>query len=77
MGTKVILRSTTPNRVSINNQQRSTVRTVAVASTQVDRLSELTDVDTSDADNNEVLVYDETLNKYVIKTIPAVDGGTF
>ena len=77
MGTKVILRSTTPNRVSINNQQRSTVRTVAVASTQVDRLSELTDVDASDADNNEVLVYDETLNKYVIKTIPAVDGGTF
>jgi len=77
MGTKVILRSTTPNRVSINNQQRSTVRTVAVAASQVDRLSELTDVDTSDADNNEVLVYDETLNKYVIKTIPAVDGGTF
>ncbi len=77
MGTKVLINSTTPNRVSINNQQRSTVRTVAVASTQVDRLSELTDVDTSDADNNEVLVYDETLNKYVIKTIPAVDGGTF
>jgi hypothetical protein len=77
MGTKVILRSSSPNRVSISNQQRSTVRTVAIASTQVDRLSELTDVDASDADNNEVLVYDETLNKYVIKTIPAVDGGTF
>jgi peroxiredoxin len=77
MGTKVILRTNSPNRVSINNQQRSTVRTVAVASAQVDRLSELTDVDASDADNNEVLVYDETLNKYVIKAIPSVDGGTF
>jgi hypothetical protein len=77
MGTKVLINSTTPNRVSINNQQRSTVRTVAVASSQVNRLSQLTDVDVSDADNNEVLVYDETLNKYVIKTIPAVDGGTF
>ncbi len=77
MGTKVLINSTTPNRVSINNQQRTTVRTVAVASSQVNRLSLLTDVDASDADNNEVLVYDETLNKYVIKTIPAVDGGTF
>jgi hypothetical protein len=77
MGTKVLINSTTPNRVSINNQQRSTVRTVAVASSQVNRLSQLTDVDVSDADNNEVLIYDETLNKYVIKTIPAVDGGTF
>ena len=77
MGTKVLINSTTPNRVSINNQQRTTVRTVAVASSQVNRLSQLTDVDVSDADNNEVLVYDETLNKYVIKTIPAVDGGTF
>lgn len=77
MGTKVLINSTTPNRVSINNQQRTTVRTVAVASSQINRLSLLTDVDASDADNNEVLVYDETLNKYVIKTIPAVDGGTF
>ncbi len=77
MGTKVLINSTTPNRVSINNQQRSTVRTVAVASSQINRLSLLTDVDASDADNNEVLVYDETLNKYVVKTIPAVDGGTF
>ena len=67
MGTKVLINSTTPNRVSINNQQRSTVRTVAVASSQVNRLSQLTDVDVSDADNNEVLIYDETLNKYVIK----------
>lgn len=77
MGTKVLVRSTTPNRVSVNNQQRSTVKTVAVASSQVDKLSELTDVDVSDSDNNEVLVYDGTLNKYVIKTIPSVDGGTF
>jgi hypothetical protein len=50
---------------------------VAVASSQINRLSLLTDVDASDADNNEVLVYDETLNKYVVKIIPAVDGGTF
>ena len=26
---------------------------------------------------NETLVYDETLQKYVIKILPSVDGGTF
>lgn len=77
MGTKVILNSTTPNRVSINNQQRSTIRTVAIGAIQSKSLGELSDVDVTDSDNNEVLVYDESLNKYVIKTLPNVDGGTF
>lgn len=31
MGTKVIVNSSSPNRVSINNQQRETIRTVAVS----------------------------------------------
>jgi peroxiredoxin len=77
MGTKVIVNSNSPNRVSISGQQRSSVRTVGVGFDQINNLSELKDVDASNADNNEVLVYDETLNKYVIKTIPSVDGGTF
>lgn len=77
MGTKVLINSTTPNRVSVNNQQRATIRTVAVAAVGLDMLSELSDVDASDPDNNETLVYDGTLNKYVIKTLPVVDGGNF
>lgn len=77
MGTKVLINSTSPNRVSINNQQRNTVRTLTLPVTQVQKLTDLTDVDASDADNNETLVYDSTLNKYVIKTLPGVDGGTF
>lgn len=77
MGTKVLINSTTPNRVSINNQQRTTIRTVAVAAAGLDMLSELSDVDASDPDNNETLVYDGTLNKYVVKTLPVVDGGSF
>jgi ribosome recycling factor len=40
-------------------------------------LSQIQDVDASDPDNNEVLVYDQTQNKYVIKTLPVVQGGTF
>lgn len=80
MALKVTVNSTSPNRISINNQQRTTVRTVGIVppeASRVTRLADLSDVDASDSDNNETLVYDQTLNKYVIKTLPVVDGGTF
>jgi len=76
MAVKVTVNSSSPNRVSINNQQRTTIRSVGLAN-QDTKLENLTDVDASDPDNNEILVYDETLNKYVIKTLPNLDGGTF
>lgn len=78
MAVKVTVNSVSPNRVSINNQQRTSIRTVGVIpSIQEGRLVDLTDVDATDPDNNEILVYDETLNKYVIKILPKLDGGTF
>lgn len=77
MSTKVIVRSSAPNRVLINNQQPKTVRTVAIASASSATLAGLTDVDASDSDNNETLVYDAASGKYVIKKLPSVDGGTF
>ena len=77
MSTKVIVRSSSPNRVLINNQQPKTVKTVAVASASSSTLAGLTDVDATDSDNNETLVYDATSGKYVIKQLPGVDGGTF
>lgn len=75
----VNVNSVSPNRVSVNNQQRATVRTVGVIPEIefVNRLALLTDVDASDPNNNETLVYDQTLNKYVIKTLPNINGGTF
>lgn len=76
MAVKVTVNSVSPNRVSINNQQRTTIRSVGLAN-QETKLENLRDVDASDPDNNEILVYDETLNKYVIKTLPNLDGGTF
>ena len=76
MAVKVTVNSVSPNRVSINNQQRTTIRSVGLAN-QDTKLENLSDVDASDPDNNEILVYDETLNKYVIKTLPNLDGGTF
>ena len=76
MAVKVTVNSVSPNRVSINNQQRTSIRTVGVAP-PAGKLENLSDVDASDPDNNEILVYDETLNKYVIKILPNLDGGTF
>ena len=76
MAVKVTVNSVSPNRVSINNQQRTTIRSVGLAN-QDTKLENLTDVDATDPDNNEILVYDETLNKYVIKTLPNINGGTF
>jgi hypothetical protein len=81
MAVKVTVNSVSPNRISINNQQRTTIRTVGVAGpevvNQITQLSQLTDVDATDPDNNETLVYDETLQKYVIKILPNINGGTF
>lgn len=78
MGIKVLVNSTGSNRVSINNQQRKTIRTVGIAaSSPVDTLAALKDVDATDPDNNETLVYDASTQKYVIKTLPVIDGGSY
>lgn len=76
---KVSVTTRPGNRVSINNQQRTTIRSVGLTggSGGATSLNQLTDIDASDAEDNEVLVYDETTGKYVVKPIPIVDGGTF
>jgi hypothetical protein len=75
MGIKVLVNSTPRDRISINTQTRSTVRTVGIGN--IPKLSSLIDVDTSDPDDNETLVYDAASEKYVVKTLPVVNGGTF
>lgn len=75
MGIKVLVNSTPRDRISINSQSRSTVRTIGVGATT--KLASLTDVDASNPDNNETLVYDAVSERYVIKTLPVVNGGTF
>lgn len=78
MGTKVTVITSSKNRVSINNQQRATIRTVSIAPEQLsNRLSGLTDVDASSPDNNDTLVYDSATGKYVVKELPIINGGTF
>lgn len=65
-------------KVSINNQNRTTIRTVGVSAlAQTAKLVDLVDVDASDSDNNETLVYDSATQKYVIKALPVIDGGSY
>lgn len=65
-------------KVSINNQNRTTVRTVGVSAlAQTAKLVDLIDVDASDSDNNETLVYDSATQKYVVKALPVIDGGSY
>jgi hypothetical protein len=75
---KVTVNSGRPYRVAINNQQPKTVRTVGIQPVQTTNyFATLIDVDSSDADNNETVVYDAASGKYVVKPLPVLDGGTF
>jgi hypothetical protein len=88
--TKVIVNTSTGYRVAISGQQGPVVRTVGLQNIinysntvnniypeGASRLVDLLDVDSSDSDNNEVLVFDEGANTYVVKPLPGVDGGDF
>lgn len=79
MAVRVTVNSIPTTRVSINNPKRDTIRTVGISPSVsgFTRLSQLLDVDASDPDNNETLVYDSASQKYVVKTLPSVDGGSY
>ena len=78
MPTQVRVNTPTAIRVAINKQARETIRTVQfTALADTGRLSTLIDVDATDPDNNETLVYDSNSQKYVVKTLPVLDGGSY
>lgn len=64
MATKVSVITNPGNRISINNQLGN-------------KLSQLLDVDISTKANNDVLVYEESSDKFVSKVIPIISGGDF
>ena len=68
--TKIVVNTPPKNRIEINNHG-------GVMGAGIDTLTELRDVDASSVDNNETVVYDEVSGKFVIKTIPIINGGTF
>lgn len=67
------------NRISINSPQRTSITSVGVIGGPggVEYLGGLKDVDASDPNTNETLVYDATSGKYIVKELPIVNGGTF
>lgn len=79
MGVKVSVNSVSKTRVSINNQVRDTIRTVGVGTQATPEiyLASILDVIAVNPANNATLIYDSSLGKYVIKTMPVTDGGTF
>lgn len=80
MATKVTVYAENQTRVSVNTNKQETVRTIAIGNRGgASALSDLTDVDTSGASNNEVLVYDANTQKYVVKEVEIINinGGTF
>lgn len=76
---RAYITSQTPQiRVGINNQSRKSVRSVSISVlANGTKLTDLSDVDASGSENNEVLVYDSALEKYVIKSLPVLDGGQY
>jgi ABC-type transport system involved in cytochrome bd biosynthesis fused ATPase/permease subunit len=69
--TKVVVNAPPKDRIEINTHGG------IGASTGVESLVNLKDVDASSIDNNETVVYDEVSGKFVIKEIPIINGGTF
>lgn len=77
MATKVTVVTSPRNRISINNQERTVIRSVGISPTIGTSLAGLTDVDVSMASQNDTLVYEESVGKFVAQELPVVNGGTF
>jgi hypothetical protein len=78
MAIRVTLNSVPKNRISVNATRRETVRSVGIApQTSPNTLEGLSDVDAILKANNNTIVYDAVSEKFVVKTLPIIDGGTF
>ena len=79
MAVKATVVSVPKTRVSINNPQRAEIRTVGIqpSLSTVNSLRGLNDVDATSLDNNETIVYDSASDKFVVKELPVLNGGTF
>lgn len=80
MGIRAVINSSTSTRISINNQQRQTVRSVISpinAGGSATKLTDLTDVQTVQLVDNATVVYDSIDQNFKIKPLPSIEGGTF
>ena len=78
MSIKVTVNSVPTTRIAINSPQRDTIRTVGIGvGIASPSISTLSDVDATSKNNNDTLVYNASSGKFVVRGIPALDGGTF
>ena len=79
MAVKATVISTPKNRVSINNPQRAEIRTVGITplTTLINSFRGLSDVNATSLANNNTVVYDSASDKFVVKELPVLNGGTF
>lgn len=79
MGIKVTIANNPSNRVAIDTlpTRKVAMNFGAGGGGSANYLGQLLDVNDDDVDNGETLVWDEATQKYVIKAIPEIDGGTF
>lgn len=73
---KITVHTTPKNRITINNGKTGEVKSVS-ATVGVTTLRNLRDVDATSLNNNETVVYDEASDRFVVKELPIVNGGTF
>jgi carbon monoxide dehydrogenase subunit G len=67
------------NRIGLDTTKNEKVRVLVGGSGSggASYLDNLLDVNSTDKDNGETVVWDDIQGKYVIKPIPEIDGGTF
>jgi hypothetical protein len=83
MSISVVVRPVENVTTSVKSE-RTVVSSVTIAPQTTISLGNLTNVDASDPDDGETLVYDDVLGKYVVKAITVnsnnitnINGGTF
>lgn len=70
---RVPSQSSTGVKINSQNQQKVKTQTPIASS----RLSSLTDVSVIDTSNNSIVVYNSFTEKYEVKALPIIFGGTF
>jgi hypothetical protein len=67
---KIVVTTTPKNRILINTFN-------GAGGGGVQNLTQLKDVDASDVDNNETIVYDAASGKFKVEELPLINGGEF
>lgn len=78
MAIRATISSVPKNRISINKQDRETVRTIAISAEQIkNQLRNLDDVNATNLTDGNTVVYDQASDKFVVEELPKLNGGTF